>query len=571
MRKSGRESRRAKQVGAPRRGLLGAANLCAAVALALSVGNTANVFAQRAAARQQRQRPAATVFTNPVMAGDFPDPSVIRVGSDYWATATTSEWAPEFPLLHSRDLVNWRVVGAIFQRRPAWSVGSYWAPELAQYRGQIYAYYVARKKNGPLCVAVATAPKPQGPYTDHGPLICQEVGSIDGFPVNDEQGRRYLLWKEDSNSVAKPTVIWAQPLSRDGLRLEGERRELIRNDQAWEKHPKHSFGDLVEGPALVRRNGYFYMFYSGNFCCDRECAYALGVARSRNLLGPWEKYEKNPILQGNEKWKCPGHGTVVEDPRGRHFLLYHAYHPEDFVYVGRQAMLDEVKWGPDGWPTINEGRGPSAEARSPLARRELNAEYSFFDDFTAARLRPEWQWPQDNEPVITVATARQGWLTLSPNPAHFESPVGAVLARPTTNGDYEATTLVETRALTGGASAGLAAYGDADNAIGLSVGGGRLRLWRRQRVNDKNESREVESTDAPAGAASLHLRMRARDGRYYRFAVSRDGREWRDVGEEVDGDYLPRWDRGVRVALVAGGARDAAGRFAFLRVAPRAE
>src|SRR4051794_26008817 len=220
-----------------------------------------------ASAGSMSAQPRRATYTNPVAPGDFPDPSVIRVGRDYWASATTSEWAPEFPILHSRDLVNWEVVGAVFQRRPDWAVGSFWAPEISQDRGRFYVYYVARKKGGSLCAAVATSARPQGPYTDRGPLVCQDVGSIDPFPVTDESGNRYLLWKEDGNSVSKPTPIWAQRLSADGTRLIGERRELFHNDQPWEKHPTLPFGDLVEGPSVVRRGGWFYLFYSGNFCC----------------------------------------------------------------------------------------------------------------------------------------------------------------------------------------------------------------------------------------------------------------------------------------------------------------
>jgi beta-xylosidase len=502
-------------------------------------------------------------YTNPAAAGDYPDPSVIRVGQDYWATATTSEWAPQFPILHSRDLINWQTVGSVFERRPEWSVGSYWAPEIAQHRGRFFVYYTARKRGGPLCVAVATARRPQGPYTDHGPLICQEVGSIDGFPVTDERGRRYLLWKEDGNSVSKPTPIWAQPLSADGTRLVGERKEILRNDQPWEKHASLPYGDLVEGPAVVRRNGWFYMFYSGNFCCARECNYMMGVARSRNLLGPWEKNPRNPIMAGNDNWKCPGHGTLVTDTRGRDWLLYHAMHSKDFVYVGRQALLDEVKWGADGWPTINEGKGPSERADAPLRVRQLNAEYRFFDDFNAPRIRPGWQWPQANAPLISIDPARTGWLVLEVSPAHTRNVIGAVVARPTTLGDYEATTIVETGRLRGGAMAGLSAFGEMENALGLSIGDGKAVLWRRE----KNEHRALETIDAPDGA-TLHIRMRARDGHRYRFSISRDGRDWKNVGDEVDGAYLPPWDRGVRVALTAGGARRATGRFGFLRIEP---
>jgi xylan 1,4-beta-xylosidase len=522
-----------------------------------------------ASAGSMSAQPRRATYTNPVAPGDFPDPSVIRVGRDYWASATTSEWAPEYPILHSRDLVNWQVVGAVFRKRPDWAVGSFWAPELAQDRGRFFAYYVARKKGGPLCVAVATAARPQGPYTDRGPLVCQDVGSIDPFPATDEQGRRFLFWKEDSNSVSRPTVIWAQRLSADGTRLVGERQEVMRNDQPWEKHPTLPFGDLVEGPSIVRRGGWFYMFYSGNFCCGRECAYAVGVARSRKLMGPWEKYAKNPVMEGNGDWRCPGHGTVVEDERGRTWFLYHAYQPKDFVYVGRQAMLDEVVWGADGWPQINEGRGPSAVAHSPYNTRDSRADLRFFDDFLQPTLRPGWQWPQGNVPDFRVEPARGGRLVLSPSTEADGNPAAAVVARTTTSGEYVATAVIDLRGMKAGETAGLSAYGDAENALGVSVGrdGGTV-LWRREK--------NALTSDAVSGPANMqrrpltviHLRMTAREGHLYRFAASADGRMWRDLGTEVDGAYLPPWDRGVRVALVAGGERGALARFDSLRVEP---
>ncbi|MFY0579132.1 family 43 glycosylhydrolase [Cystobacter fuscus] len=143
--------------------------------------------------------------TNPVLSGDFADPSVIKVGEEYWASATSSEWAPQFPLLHSKDLLHWEQVGAVFTQQPSWSEGNYWAPELAVDRGRYYVFYTAKKKGGPLCVAVATASQPQGPYTDHGPLVCEELGSIDGAIIRDENDELFLVWKLDGNSRGLPT------------------------------------------------------------------------------------------------------------------------------------------------------------------------------------------------------------------------------------------------------------------------------------------------------------------------------------------------------------------------------
>jgi xylan 1,4-beta-xylosidase len=503
------------------------------------------------------QRPVT--YKNPVLAGDYPDPSVIRVGKDFWATATSSEWGPQFPLLHSRDLVNWKIAGVVFSKRPAWAVGNFWAPEISRDGGRNFIYYVGRKQNGPLCVAVAVATRPSGPYKDHGPLICQEVGSIDPFPVRDEEGHRYLIWKEDGNSVNKPTPLWAQPLSEDGTKLEGQKTEILRNTESWESQ-------LVEGPAIVRRNGWFYLFYSGNACCGRECNYALGVARSRKLLGPWEKNPLNPILAGNEDWKCPGHGTIVSDARGRDYLLYHAYQSKDFVYVGRQGLLDEVRWN-NGWPEINQRRGPSGSASSPFGLPQINARQGFFDDFRALRLMNGWQWPQSNEPEVRVLPAAKGWLALAQSGGGTRGDIDAVLARSTTKGDYVATTLIDTRQLKEGADAGISAFGDSENALGARVGHGQIEVWRRER----NQQTIVSTVSAPPVVPLFYLRMTAREGHFFRFAFSTNGHVWTDLGEELDGQYLPPWDRGVRVALVSDANADSLAMYDWLRIVPTKE
>jgi xylan 1,4-beta-xylosidase len=502
----------------------------------------------------------AVTYENPVLGGDYPDPSVIRVGSDYWATATTSQWAPIFPLLHSTDLVNWRLVGNVFRTPPSWSAGSYWAPEIAEDRGRFFIYYTARQRNGPLCVAVADADRPQGPYTDRGPLVCQEVGSIDAAAVRDENGRLYLVWKEDGNSRKRPTPLWAQPLSEDGTKLTGEKQEILRNQTPWEAH-------LVEGPFILRRGDWFYMFYSAGACCGRRCDYKLGVARARKLLGPWERHPANPILAANEHWKCPGHGSLVTDPAGRTFLLYHAYHPIDFEYVGRQGLLDEVTWDAQDWPAINGGRGPServpASTRNPATRRPTTID----DDFTGQHMDPAWQWPWDQADPPAVDPSRGGWLLLQRGAAPTRSTV-AIAARPTLAGTYTATTVVDVSSLAPGARAGLGAFGNHDNMLGLTVdrplpsegtatpGSLTFTVWQVQKGETKTLATErMEATDV------VHLQLKASDRTRFDFAVSPDGRQWKTVGAQAEGGYLPPWDLSIRVALLVSGPANAAARF----------
>jgi xylan 1,4-beta-xylosidase len=498
---------------------------------------------------------APATYVNPVLPGDYPDPSVIRVGSEYWATATTSEWAPLFPLLRSRDLVHWEHVGNVFQRRPEWAVANFWAPEISEYRGRFYLYYVGRKKGGPLSLAVATADRPAGPWTDHGPMMSQPLGSIDAVTAIHEDGTRWLLWKEDGNSRNQPTPIWAQALSEDGTKLTGEMKELFRNDAPWERN-------LVEGPFVLRRGDYLYCFYAGNACCGPGCNYAVGVARAKHLLGPWEKHAKNPIVAGNETWRCPGHGSIVSTPDGRDYFLYHAYHARNFVYAGRQGVLDEIIWGADGWPEIQAGRGVSVQAPAPLkfktGRNDLVA--SFRDEFRGSVLRPEWQWPVDNEPTVRLA---RGWLALSPAGPRATNLLGAALGVKTTLGDYTATTTIDLASVTGSSRVGLSAFGDAQNALGIIVGGGEVSVYRRQ----KNQHQNVARVAAPS-ARKLTLRLTASGGHRFRFAFSEDGRKWSGVGPDVDleGNYLPPWDRGIRVALTVGGMEGAEGRFDQLKV-----
>jgi beta-xylosidase len=152
--------------------------------------------------------------------------------------------------LYSKDLVNWKQKGYVFNTIPEWADYYFWAPEISYDSGRVYIYYTAHKRNGNLCVGVASADRPEGPYKDHGPLVCQPAGSIDAFPMRDTTGKLYLIWKEDANSVNRPTPIWASEMNEERTALIGEKTELFRNDAEWEK-------ELVEGVSMIKKRRIF--------------------------------------------------------------------------------------------------------------------------------------------------------------------------------------------------------------------------------------------------------------------------------------------------------------------------
>jgi beta-xylosidase len=280
------------------------------------------------------------------------------------------------------------------------------------------------------------------------------------------------------------------------------------------------------------------------------------VARARSLFGPWEKYRKNPLVAANGDWQCPGHGSIVATPDGRDFMLYHSYRKRgDTFGVGREALLDEVIWGSDGWPSINGGAGPSTHAPAPLGAGQRD-EAGFFDDFGGAALGPEWQWPMNNSPSARVGTAGGSHLVLAPGASapRADEYTAAVVARRTTSGDYAATALVDIQGTEADARAGLSAYGWRDDALGVALNGGRLVVWRREGGAEKR----LAGADVPRSDA-LYLRMTAEGGERYRFSFSVDGRVWTEVGGAVDGGFI----EGARVALTAAGG---ASRFDWVRI-----
>ncbi len=478
---------------------------------------------------------AVLLLPAPVLAGDWPDPSVIRTDDDYVAVSTANDWAPMFRVLRSPDLGQWRVAGSVFRRPPRWARSDFWAPEITRFGRGYAVFYSAlpRKKGSWLCLGVATAPAPEGPWRDAGrPLRCGRDGSIDPYPVRDERGRLYLLWKQDGNEFKRPTPILAQRLREDGRRLFGRVRELIRNDRRWEKH-------VVEAPHVVRSGGWFYLLYSANSCCTRSCAYAVGVARARTLLGRWRKHPGNPILRSGGGWRCPGHVTLADDGAGGLAALFHAYRAGEGRIAGRQILAAPFTVGADGWPKIGPGRritaGPPGAAPTSIT------------DVFAGPLAPEWEWRMRPSPRISTG---DGLSLTAPRGARSKLN-GAVLGRRVGSERYTAEVVLDRGALERGSQGGVASYRSGFEAIGISAGAGRAVIWERR----FGAFRRRASAPVPQ-VPLLHLRMVARGNRF-RFELSADGLVWQRVGPSMRGPI----EESARVALTAGGVTGARARF----------
>lgn len=264
-------------------------------------------------------------FTNPVYKQDFPDPHVIRVGDTYYAYGTPGLGAgTNIQMIRSDDLVNWERLGDALPALPKWAklnVGLTWAPGVIQIEDKFVMYYVARDKEvDRQCIGLATSDDAAGPFRDPSdePFICQGDlgGSIDAYPYQDDDGRLYLLWKNDGNCCGLDVWLWIQELSPDGMTLLGQPVQLVKMDQAWER-------PLIENPAMVEHNDRYYLFYSGNWWGSHK--YAVGYAVCETVTGPCEKPLSEPWFDYESPVMGPGGQAFFTDTEGNLWMAYHAW------------------------------------------------------------------------------------------------------------------------------------------------------------------------------------------------------------------------------------------------------
>ena len=315
-------------------------------------------------------------FLNPIVAGDHPDPSILKDGDDYYMTFSSFDAYPGLVIWHSRDLVNWRAIGpALFK-----NVGSVWAPDLVKHKGRYYIYFPGISPNR--SNYVIWADNIRGPWS--APIDLKLTRIDPGHAVGPD-GRRYLF-------LSAGELV---PLSDDGLSVIGPSKKIY---DGW-KYP----GDWIvetfaqEGPKILRRGDYYYMVLAEGGTAGPPTGHMIVAARSKTIEGPWENSPHNPILRTqskDERWWSKGHGTLVEDRAGKWWMVYHAYE-NGFYTLGRQTLLEPIEWTADGWFRA-AGADPARPIAKPAGESAAHG-FAFSDDFSKPRMGVQWSFYAGDE------------------------------------------------------------------------------------------------------------------------------------------------------------------------------
>lgn len=357
-----------------------------------------------------------TMIQNPILRGFYPDPSICRVGEDYYIATSTFEWFPGVAVHHSRDLANWQTIGHILTRadqldlRGIADSGGVWAPSLTWADGQFWLVYsVVRTRVSNFKDVqnyLVTAPRIQGPWSD--PIFLNAVG-FDASLYHDSDGRKWLAqiqwdFRKGRDRFAGIVLHEYDPATRQ---MRGGPKTILRKPA------------LIEGPNLYKREGYYYLMLAEG---GTGWNHSISMARSRTIDGPYELDPQPFVLTARDNMGWPlqkaGHGELVEAPGGETWLVHlcsRPVAPERRCILGRETALQRVVWSADGWLRLLGGETlPPVEVSPPgqLVPHPWPTPNPR-DDFEQAPLGPRWQTlrvPADSSWISM--TERPSWVRL---------------------------------------------------------------------------------------------------------------------------------------------------------------
>jgi beta-xylosidase len=475
-------------------------------------------------------------YKNPVLYADYSDPDVVRSGNDFYLVASSFNAIPGIPVLRSKDLVSWQLVGHVLdvqEPRATFEApqhgGGVWAPSIRKHAGLFYVYWADADAG----IFVATAKDPAGPWSKPE-LVKAAKGWIDPCPFWDDDGKAYLVNAfAPSRTGIKSTLVMSR-LSEDGKHV------LDDGVMIFDGHQKHP---TIEGPKLYRHAGYYFIAApAGGVPTGWEV-----VLRSKSLYGPYE--DRIVLAQGTTSINGPHQGGWVDTSKGQFWFL----HFQDRGLYGRVVHLEPMKWD-DDWPVIGDAGEPVLVHKKPdVGGRQPPFTPAESDEFDGSKLGLQWQWQADAEPGWALPAPNAGVLRLTcAEPRRelrnlWDAP--NLLLQKFPGPAFTVTTKLEFTALNDGERAGLVVFGNDYATLALERRGADIVLSQNVCKGASSGAREKELASLRAPNVSLFLRARVLDGGRTEFSFSEDGLAFAAIGEPFQAQP-GRWI-GAKVGLFA--------------------
>jgi beta-xylosidase len=437
-------------------------------------------------------------YCNPIFYADYSDPDVVRVGDDFYLTASSFNCTPGLPILHSKDLVNWTIIGHALKNLPHPRYDKVqpgcgvWAPAIRFFAGKYWIFYPTPDEG----IYVVTADHPAGRWSEPH-LLQNGKGLIDPCPLWDDDGKAYLVHAYAKSRSGIKHMLRVRPMAPDGSKLLGE-GQIVFHDP--EKHP------TLEGPKFLKKDGWYYILAPAG---GIETGWQVAL-RSRNIFGPYE--DKTILAQGETGINGPHQGGLVDTPNGDWWFL----HFQDAGVYGRIVHLQPVVWQ-DGWPLAGKNCVPVKCHSKPLvlpAQKACAPQTS--DEFGNGRLGLQWQWNANHREDWHSLAARPGWLRLFPQPAAASlNQQPNLLLQKFPARSFSAETALELTPRQSGEEAGLVVVGESHAALGIQHDGGKNHIFLR--TDDKQEILSETKSNA------VKLRVEIHDGGRCTFGFAERG------------------------------------------------
>lgn len=487
---------------------------------------------------------AKELYHNPVCRGMHPDPSIVRVGEDYYMVHSSFMYFPCIPISHSRDLIHWKTVGHAITN-PDWARlkgleggRGYWAPDISYYEGRFYITATYRLNEGGLpqrLQMVTSSDRPEGPYCE--PVFLEEDG-IDPSIFSDVDGRRYMLLNRGARIFE---------ISRDGRQI------LSKPMLLWYGQNKKA----AEGPHLLYKDGYYYLFMAEG---GTGMGHRVTVARSRELMGVYESCPYNPILrQWDDKrlLQCCGHGMPVETRDGDWYMVYLCSRigTSGHGILGRETCLDPIVWTADGWPLVNSLKGPSELQKKP--RLSASSETDPASMATDLPPQSDFSKSEDRKYASSDRSLWLEWSTLRGAQDRFYEiqgkdvlirgngldlntlDYGTILVKPQQEFRFTASVTVsieETEAPGTDWDAGMTCYYDENSYLKLALAakGGRFGILAAEYIDD----RYVTENFIPLASRPSKTELRIDTDHLRRSLCFRIGKDWEQAAVFENTIYL---------------------------------